>query len=202
MGYAVAADAQNNVYVAGNMSTQAAFGSTVFNTTSVTNNVFVGRLSPTGTWQWALGGGNAGAGGANGGGIGFALDAAGNAFLADRYQGPATLGPFALNSGGAVQDAGFVTKLGSAPLATRGAAAALQFAVAPNPVAAGAALTLHTATAGTFELRDALGRPVLATQAVSAGQGRVALPASLAPGLYLATLRTADGIATQRLLLE
>ena len=202
VGYAVAADAQNNVYVVGGVSVQADFGSTVLNGTNLTSSVFVGRLSPAGTWQWVLGAGNATAGGANGGGVGFALDAAGNALVADRYQGTATMGPFALNSGGAFQDAGFVAKLGNAPLATRGTVAALRFGLAPNPVATGAALTLHTAAPGTFELRDALGRPMLTVQAVSAGQKRVALPASLTPGLYLATLRTADGTTTQRLVLE
>ena len=198
VGSAVAADAQNNVYVAGGVSVQADFGSTVLNATSHTSSVFVGRLSPAGAWQWALGAGNA----TPGSGVGFALDAAGNGLVTDRYQGTATVGPFTLGSGGAFQDAGFVAKLGSAPLATRAGGTALSFAVAPNPAAAGAVLTLHTAAPGTFELCDALGRPVLTAKAVSAGQGRVALPASLAPGLYLATLRTANATATQRLVLE
>lgn len=201
-GYAVAADAQNNVYVAGSVSVQADFGSTVLNGTSLVSSVFVGRLSSAGAWQWALGGGNAGAGGANGGGVGFALDAAGNAYLADRYQGTATLGPFALNSGGAFQDGGFVAKLGNTPLASRTAAAAITFSVAPNPAARGAALALHTAAAGTFELRDALGRVVLAAQPVGAGERRISLPDGLPAGLYLATLRTAAGTGTQRLALE
>ena len=201
-GYAVAADAQNNVYVAGGVSVQADFGSTLLNATSLTSSVFVGRLSPAGAWQWALGAGNATAGGFGGGGVGFALDAAGNALLADRYQGTATVGLFALNSGGAFQDAGFVAKLGNAPLATRSSAAALGFGLAPNPARPGAPLVLRAAQPGELALRDALGRLVLPRCPVAAGTQTLAWPATLAPGLYLATLRTASGTATQRLLVE
>ena len=43
---------------------------------------------------------------------------------------------------------------------------------------------------------------VLAPRHVGAGAQALPLPATLMPGLYLATLRTASGTATQRLLVE
>lgn len=198
-GFGVALDAQNNVYVGGTVSIDADFGSTVLNAGGLSGGVFVGRLSPTGAWQWAVAAGPPLSGYIT---VGFALDPAGNAFLTDRYQGTATFGPTVLNSGGQFQNGGFVAKLGNTALASRATTAALAFSVAPNPVAQGAALALHTATAGTFELRDALGRPVPAAQPVGAGTRRVVLPAALPPGVYLATLRTSVGTATQRLALE
>ncbi len=198
-GYGVAVDSQDNVYVGGGVSIQADFGSTVLNPgTTTTSSAFVGRLSPAGAWQWAVGAGD-------GGGtikVGFALDAAGNAYITSRYQGTAAFGSISLSSGGQFQDAGFVAKLGNTALASRMVTAAALFALAPNPMTPGSSLALHATAAGTFELHDALGRLVLPARPVSAGEQRLALPATLPPGVYLATLRTTAGTATHRLILE
>lgn len=198
-GYGVAVDAQDNVYVGGGVSTQADFGSTILNPgTVISSSAFVAQLSSAGAWRWAVGAGDAG----NIIRLGFAFDAAGNVFISSRYQGTAAFGAISMSSGGQFQDAGYVAKLGNTALASRAATAAAMFALAPNPLPQGTSLALHTAAAGTFELRDALGRLVLAARPMSAGEQRFSLPATLPPGVYLATLHTAAGTATHRLTLE
>ena len=198
-GFGVALDRQDNVYVGGQVDIQADFGSTVLNPGSTrSSSAFVGRLSPAGAWQWATGAGNATSGYIT---LGFALDPAGNAFLTNRYQGTATIGPFVLSSGGPTQDGGYIAKLGSTPLATRAEAATQVFTLAPNPLTANGSLTVASAKAGQLEIRDALGRLVQPAVAIGAGAQAVRLP-RLAPGLYLITLRTATATATQRLVVE
>jgi hypothetical protein len=69
--------------------------------------------------------------------------------------------------------------------------------LAPNPT------RTHTLAGGlpagaAVEVFDALGRPVLRTRADAAGQAALALPAGLAPGLYLVR----SGSRTARLVLE
>ncbi len=76
-------------------------------------------------------------------------------------------------------------------------------AVAPNPTAGAALLQfdLKTATTATVTVIDALGRPVavlLANGKLGAGPHALALPATLASGVYLANVTTADATQSVR----
>ncbi|WP_305004678.1 T9SS type A sorting domain-containing protein [Hymenobacter aranciens] len=87
------------------------------------------------------------------------------------------------------------TALAAAPAATSA------FTVYPNPAAGRA--TLRGAPPHTpVLLLDALGRCVWQGRTTAAGTAIMALPASLAPGLYLLRLTTGGTTATQRLVVE
>jgi hypothetical protein len=71
-------------------------------------------------------------------------------------------------------------------------------ALTPNPAQAARTLASGLVAGAAVDVFDALGRPVLRTQADAAGQAALALPAGQAPGLYLVR----SGGHTARLVLE
>jgi len=109
LGQSVGLDASGNAYVAGYFACpQATFGSTTL-TNVGQYDIFVGKLSPTGTWLWAqqAGGADEEYSGA------LAVDAAGNAYLTGWFSGVNTaFGPTVLGYGGRTD--AFVAKLSPA----------------------------------------------------------------------------------------
>ena len=85
-----------------------------------------------------------------------------------------------------------------ATLATKSAAdKSLDMGVYPNPASGAAKLSfaLRTATTATVRVLDATGRlvaTIAANQKLAAGPQLLALPAGLAPGLYMATVTTSE----------
>ena len=79
----------------------------------------------------------------------------------------------------------------------RDPAAALSLTVSPNPARGAAALALSTDAPATLDLFDATGR-LVARLAEEARSGRVALPAGLAPGVYVVRATSARGQAAIR----
>ncbi len=72
--------------------------------------------------------------------------------------------------------------------------------VAPNPTSGAATVWATGAGQATITVYDALGRRVaVAFDGVLAGRTRVALPASLAPGVYVVRLAIRDAVQTARL---
>lgn len=197
-GTGVALDAQSRVYVAGSVGVGADFGSTTVNSPTVSGTRFLGLLSPTGTWQWVkLVGSNGGAANTS-----IAFDGS-NLFITAPYLGQVDFGIATLNAAPNADNAGYLAKLGAVALAVRvGGVSGPLFSVTPNPLANSRAAMVHASVAGQLEIRDMLGREVRPQLALGTGEQSLSLPASLAPGLYLATLRTAAGTTTQRLLVE
>ena len=202
-GTSVALDAGGRVFVAGYVSVRADFGPTVVNDAPASNPVvtgtrFLGLLSPAGTWQWVtlLG-------------MGFGIEDTtvahdgANAFITGAYLTQVAFDAITLSAAPSASNAGYLAKLGAVALAARPNRAAPAFSVAPNPLVGRREAVVRAASAGQLEIRDLLGREVVPRRVLSpAGEQHLHLPASLTPGLYLATLRTAAGAATQRLVVE
>ena len=90
------------------------------------------------------------------------------------------------------------------PVSAEGASdAAFALALAPNPAAGAARVSVTAAAAGplTVDVLDALGRRVatLFAGSASAGQAVTATAAGLAPGVYTVRAQSAAGVATERL---
>ena len=84
-------DAQGNVYVCGQFTGTATFGSTTLTSRSSSTDIFVAKLTPTGQWAWAVA-----AGGSQGDGVAdIALDNAGSVYLTGGVQYDATFGTIA-----------------------------------------------------------------------------------------------------------
>lgn len=193
----VALDATGQVYVAG--SGYIAPGVLAFgpNAPTGSGNNYAASLTATGAWQWSTLFGNS-----LSDYVSLDTDGAGNAYLAGYYRDTFTIGPFALAAGGQFETASYVAKLGNLPLATRPGRNALGgLALWPQPAVAGQAVSLTAPAAGTFTLHNALGQCVFQVN-VPATARQLNLPAALAPGIYQAGLRTADGQATGKLLVQ
>ncbi|MEM6325729.1 MAG: T9SS type A sorting domain-containing protein [Bacteroidota bacterium] len=85
-------------------------------------------------------------------------------------------------------------------------AASLRLGVAPNPSAGASRVTFTLASTGLVrvEVHDALGRllAVVHEGAMTAGAHALSLPDGLAPGVYLARVRTEAGAATSRFVIR
>ncbi|MCB2378754.1 T9SS type A sorting domain-containing protein [Hymenobacter sp. BT635] len=79
----VALDASNNVYLTGRFYNRATFGSTILSSTTpvINQDVFVTKLSPTGTWLWAVKGGS----GYSDTGLAITTDAIGSVYVTGIY---------------------------------------------------------------------------------------------------------------------
>jgi hypothetical protein len=99
----VAVDASGNVYIAGNFFGSADFGATTLVSSDPASDGFVAKLSPNGTFQWAIRWGQAGTDTT----LGLAVDSSGYVYTLERiwYGGStenATLNIFKFRSNGAV----------------------------------------------------------------------------------------------------
>jgi len=197
---ALAAD--GSVWVAGQFgSPLARFGTTTLTnpsttpippSTALTVDVFVARLSATGSWTYA-----AQAGGLNDD-YPTAVRLDGSRVLVAGTFGPApaSFGPLTLTT--PANAAGFVAGLGGGVLSTTSAVGAT-LSLAPNPARNYTRLTLLADPAPRLvQLLDALGREVR-RQLVAANATSADLPlAGLAAGMYVVRC----GLATQRLVVE
>ena len=103
-GKGIATDSSGNAYVTGHFLGTANFGSTNL-TSSGSDDVFIAKLSNSGSWQWVVKAG----GSSSDKGFGIAVDSNGNAYVTGHFLGTATFGNTSLTSGGS-QDI-FVAKL-------------------------------------------------------------------------------------------
>jgi len=182
---AIALDKAGNSYVAGHfMSAAINLGGTVLTNRSSAYDIFVGKLNAQGDWV--------GAASAGGGGDDFsqtvALDGQGGVYIGGYSNGlKATFGPFEVpgNTGLTKGASGYVAQLTDNILATQlGQAATPAFTVFPNP--SQGLLQVRGLQAGApVEVRTLTGRVVLTARAPATGPLQLALPASVAPGVYL-----------------
>jgi hypothetical protein len=184
-------DAAGNATVVGSFSTGAAFGSTTLSSAGGTD-VFVARLSATGTWTHVASAGGPG----NDNGYDIAADNSGSVLISGIYASPASFGPTTLSSPGG----GFLARLSGLPTATTAPNPAEAFTLAPNPAASQVRLRwpAATATPRPVVLLDGLGREVR-RQLLPARVAEATLDvAGISPGLY--TLRC--GAAASKLVVE
>ncbi|PXY74172.1 MAG: hypothetical protein CXX80_07800, partial [Methanobacteriota archaeon] len=105
-GEGIATDSSGNAYVTGHFIGTATFGSTNL-TSSGSDDVFIAKLSSSGSWQWAVK-----AGGSNSDkGTGIAVDSSGNAYVAGKFRATSTFGNTSLVSSG--NDDIYIAKLSS-----------------------------------------------------------------------------------------
>jgi len=105
-GNGIATDLNGNSYLTGSFLGTVTFGSTSL-TSSGSSDVFVAKLSSSGSWSWSV---NAG-GTSSDYGTGIAADSSGNSYLIGSFQGTATFGSTSLTSNG--NSDLFVSKLSS-----------------------------------------------------------------------------------------
>ncbi len=186
IGFGVALDAGGNVVVAGTFANTARFATSPAPTLLVSAgfaDVFLAKFAAgTGTCVWALGTGSS-----NGStGAGVAVDAAGNASVTGSFYNTARFGNLVLVGNSSPNAAtGFVAVLpGAGTLPTRAPAARPTLTLFPNP-ARHACQVQGTAAGAAVTVCDALGRPLARAVADASGTASLALPAGLAPGLYL-----------------
>lgn len=86
-------DAAGNVYIAGELRGEAAFGATTLRA-SEAGEVFVAKQAPGGTWLWAVKASGSGRAGANS----LAIDASGQVVLAGSFEQQATFGSSSLST--------------------------------------------------------------------------------------------------------
>ncbi len=179
-GYDLALDAAGNTYAVGSCSYQATFGSTLLSTAG-DQDLMVSKISPTGAYLWAM----------QAGGIGD--DKATSAWL--RPNGNLTLAGSTLSSlvifgnqgfaGNPNADTGFLASLAVGPLSAASARSVPALTLWPNPARSGEAVRVSgLLTRQPVEVRDVLGRLVLAGPTPVAGTVELLLPASLGSGVY------------------
>jgi ELWxxDGT repeat protein len=94
-GKGIAIDSSGNAYAIGSFQGTATFGSTSL-TSSAYNDIFVAKLSSSGSWQWVVKAG----GSSSDNGMGIAVDSSGNAYVTGYFLGTATFGNTSLTSNG------------------------------------------------------------------------------------------------------
>ena len=105
-GNGIAVDSSGNAYITGHFLGNATFGSTSL-VSSGYADIFIAKLSSSGSWQWAVK-----AGGSNSGwGIGIAVDSSGSAYVTGYFYGTANFGSTSLESSGYADI--FIAKLSS-----------------------------------------------------------------------------------------
>jgi hypothetical protein len=101
--YGIAVDSNGNAYVTGYFYSASNTGPATFGSISLTSNggkdIFVAKLSSSGSWQWAV---NAGGTSSNDWGSGITVDSSGNSYVTGSFQGNAIFASNGLlrNSGG------------------------------------------------------------------------------------------------------
>ena len=86
-GSGIAIDSSSNAYITGYFRDTATFGSTSLNS-SGSFEIFVAKLSSSGSWQWAVKAG----GSSDDGGYRIAIDSSGNAYITGGFSDSATFG--------------------------------------------------------------------------------------------------------------
>jgi hypothetical protein len=105
-GTGVATDTFGNIYVTGNFSDSATFGTTTLTTASPSSGVFVSKLDSAGAWLWSKGSGEIGAHYSRN----IAIDGAGNAYITGAFIYTMELDSYKLYSNGINNDV-FVAKI-------------------------------------------------------------------------------------------
>jgi hypothetical protein len=108
-GLGIAVDSSGSAYATGHFEGTATFGPTSL-TSSGERDIYIAKLSSSGSWQWAVRAG----GSLSDEGLGIAVDSSGSAYATGHYEGTATFGSTSLNSSG--ESDIFVAKLSSSGL--------------------------------------------------------------------------------------
>ncbi len=149
-------DAAGNTFVAGSFMVDALFGSQNLNSAGG-KDIYVAKISPTGTWLWATRAGGVGADQANG----IALDSSGNIIVCGEFTGTVAFGADSITAAGNSGQDIFVAKLspsGQWLWARRGGGSLADYGMA---VAIDASANVHLvgkfsnlASFGTFNLHS------------------------------------------------
>jgi hypothetical protein len=94
LGTDISIDCENNSYVTGSFNGTATFGTIVL--TSELVDIFIGKLDPSGDWQWVQQAG----GGFNDNGYSISVDLNNNSYVTGFFEGTATFGTIILNTFG------------------------------------------------------------------------------------------------------
>ena len=113
IGIGIVVDSNDNIYVNGHFEGTATFGPSSL-TSDGGFDVFVAKINPSGTWQWAIkaGGGQSGSGDDGDRSYEITIDSIGDAYVIGRFEGTATFGSSSLTSDGAASDV-FIAKINS-----------------------------------------------------------------------------------------
>ncbi len=191
-GRRVALDGSGNAYLTGVFEGPAAsFGPTTL-TGAGRDDVFVAKLTPTGTWEWATQAG----GTDNDGGAGVAVDGNGAVYVTGYFRSdPASFGSILLSGNNPGNFNSFIAHLnGATGVGLPEDPTSPRFTLAPNP--AHHTATLTGAPGATATLLDGLGRTV---RTAPLTQGAATLDVrGLPAGLYVVRA----GGATRRLVVE
>ena len=189
-----------NVYLTGYfMSNSIRLGNnTLTNTSSGFSDVFVAKMTDTGTVEWAVAAG----GSSTDRPSGVAVNSP-TIYVCGLTYPPARFGLLTLSSFSVSSPAGFLASLTDPTLtATTAAQGSFSFSLAPNPARASTTVTVPTLTGpATLTLLDALGREVRTRPAAPGARTEFDL-SGLAPGLYALRATAGAATATQRLVVE
>ncbi len=188
-GQSVVVDGSGHVIVAGRFSGTVAFGATSLTSAGPLTDVFVAKLTPAGTWQWAMGAGGSG----QDGGYAVAVESSGQAVVTGGFSVGIRFGSIDLTSP-TTFPAIFIARTGT----TTGLPETPDqpgLTLSPNP--ARTTVQLTGATGATASLLDGLGR-VVSTVSITPTGGATLDVRVLPAGLYL--LRA--GGAARRLVVE
>lgn len=198
-GQSIALDITGNVYTTGRFSTTADFdpgAGTNSLTSSGTYDVYVSKLTSTGTYVWAhhVGGASNDVGNAVG------VDANNNVFVTGYFAGSADLDPqgatWAVTSNG--QDDMFLLKLSQSGVGIDEATAASALHVFPNPTSGIVTVDVANGSAFSYAVLNAVGAVVLAGSN-AAGDNSIDLT-NLASGAYILQVGNADGKMSARVI--
>ena len=104
---AITQDSSGNTYITGYFSGNLAIGTTTLTSKSSSNDLYVAKVSPTGSWLWAASAG----GNSTEQGEGIAVDSAGNVYITGYAYNEAAFGTYTFSSQGSADI--FVAKLNS-----------------------------------------------------------------------------------------
>ena len=107
-GDGIAVDSNDNAYVTGYFNNAATFGRTSFSDDGGNNEIFVAKLSSSGSWQWVAKAG----GSSEDYGKGIAVDSNGNAYVTGYFEGTATFRGNSLTSTGGQDTFVWITQAG------------------------------------------------------------------------------------------
>ena len=106
-GKGIAVDLSGDLYITGSFAGSAGFGSIILSNSGFSSDIFVAKLSSSGTWLWAVRAGGTGEESGNG----IAVNSGGDAYITGYFQDTTTFGSISFTSNG-YRDI-FVAKLGN-----------------------------------------------------------------------------------------
>lgn len=183
-------DTFHNCYVTGTFGSDTLIvGDTVLLKSGQRGNVFMIKLDGDGNTGWAKS--------FAGAGRSIVTDAAGNCYATGNFEDYTTIGSITLNSNGF--DDFFVIKTGNAPLHIEDRMdKRTSVLLYPNPVTQGE-LTVELSRKGSLSVYNTIGKLVFQRQYI---EGKQVIPLGLVPGIYVARIETAAGVAAEKIIVQ